>query len=91
MRYYIATEANNRVNKMSNIVETKIENNQKITLTDIAADLNSGNWDALYFASEEQIDKLILLGKIDEDFSSRHFDYQEEMSFLRADAIEEFS
>jgi hypothetical protein len=68
-----------------NKVTQKIENNQKPTLSDIAADLNDGDWDALYFATEKQINKLIGQGKIDEDFSSRYQDYQEEMRCMVAE------
>jgi hypothetical protein len=67
-----------------------IEQKKPITLEAIAFDLNNDNWDALYFATEEQISKLINSGKIDEDFDSRHQDYQEEMRCLRAEAAAEF-
>lgn len=64
---------------MTNHVETAIDNGHAIQLGDIEADLNSGNWDALYFATESQISKLIEAGRIDEDFASRHQEYREEM------------
>jgi len=76
---------------MTNLVEQLIEQQKPITLVAIATDLNSGNWEALYFATEKQIDKLIDTNRIDEDFGSRHQDYQEEMRCLRAEAIIEFS
>jgi len=56
--------------KRTNRCESAIDAGRNITLSDIRTDLNSGNWDALYFASEAQID---------EDFGSRYQDYQEEL------------
>lgn len=69
----------------SNIVNTKIEQGKKITLNDIKADLLSGNWDPLYYATEAQINTLIQRGDIDEDFSSRYEQYQEEMRCMKAE------
>ena len=73
---------------MTNLVEDKINTVPmgRITLADIESDLNTGNWDALYFVTEKQIDRLIETGRIDEDFSSRHQDYAEEMRCLIASA-----
>lgn len=70
---------------MTNRTETAIENGHKITEAMIAEDLNSGNWEALYFATEDQINSLIDSGKIDEDFYSRHQDYREEMRCMMAE------
>lgn len=72
---------------MSNQVEQLIEVGKKITLSAIESDLNSDNWDALYYASETQIRKLIESGKIDEDFFTRHQNYQEEMRVLMNEFI----
>jgi hypothetical protein len=72
-------------------VEQLVENSKPVTLDAIESDLNNNCWDALYFATEEQISSLIDSGKIDEDFYSRHQDYQEEMRCLRAEAQAEFS
>lgn len=68
-------------------VTSKIENGFKPTMVDIAIDLNNGDWDALYFATEKQINKLIDDGKISEDFSSRYEDYQEEMRCMAAEFV----
>ncbi len=70
---------------MTNLVETKIEQRKRITLVDIETDLNSGNWDALYFAKEKQIDSLIRQGRISEDFMARHDNYQEDMRCMLAE------
>ncbi|URC15141.1 hypothetical protein GD1_17 [Paraglaciecola Antarctic GD virus 1] len=64
-----------------------IEKRKKVTKKAILQDLLAGDWDALYFATEEQISSLIDSGKIDEDFSSRHQDYQEEMRVLKAEFV----
>lgn len=69
----------------TNFVSTKIEQGQSFTLDDIANDLNSGNDEPLYFADEAQIDTLIRQGRIDEDFSSRYQDFQEEMRCMQAE------
>ncbi len=66
-------------------VNQQVENRQRVTLAAIESDLNNDSWDALYFATEEQISTLIRQGKISEDFSSRHQDYQEEMRVLKAE------
>ncbi len=66
--------------------EDKIMASKKITNKDIATDLINGDWDALYFATEDQIASLIRCDLISEDFSSRHQDYQEEMRCLIASA-----
>ena len=62
-----------------------------LTLNKIVHDLTvAHNWECLYLASEEQICKLIDQGKIDEDFFSRHQDYQEEMRCMMNGAAAEF-
>jgi len=66
-------------------VNQLVENRKKVTLAAISEDLNNDSWDALYFATEEQIATLIKQGKIDEDFSSRHQDYQEELRVMMAE------
>lgn len=73
------------------MTETQIDNGQPITLDAIAADLNGGQWDALYYATEEQILALIEAERIDGDFFSRHQDYQEEMRVLMNQAMAEFA
>ena len=72
---------------MTNLVETKIEAGQEFTSDDVATDLNSGNWDALYFAKERMILDLIEANRIDEDFYSRHQEYQEEMRIMVAEGV----
>ena len=64
------------------MTETQIDNGQPVTLDAIAADLNGGEWDARYYATEEQIVALIDAGRICEDFFSRHQDHQEEMRVM---------
>ncbi len=79
---------------MSSQVSTteRIEAGLKPTLMSIEYDLNeSDDWECLYFASEEQIDKLINQGRIDEDFGSRHQNYQEELRCMLNEASVEFS
>ena len=73
------------------MTETQIDNGQPVTLDAIAADLNGGEWDALYYATEEQIVALIDAGRISEDFFSRHQDYQEEMRVMMNQAMAEFA
>tara|TARA_Y100001936_G_C16054295_1_gene659910 strand:+ start:1688 stop:1927 length:240 start_codon:yes stop_codon:yes gene_type:complete len=75
----------------TSLVSQQVENGQKVTLEAIETDLNNDQWDALYFASEEQISKLISEGRICEDFSFRYENYQEELRVIRANAAEEFS
>jgi len=67
---------------MTNFVEQAIESGKKVTLSAIESDLNTSNWNALYFATDCQINKLIESGKIDEDFFCRYQDYQEEMRVM---------
>lgn len=67
------------------LTDAKIEAGKKITLDDIKTDLNNGQWDALYYATEEQISTLIDRGDIEEDFFSRHQNYQEEMRVMMAE------
>jgi len=64
------------------IHETRINNDQKLKLQDIVIDLSNNDWDVLYFATEKQINTLIDRGDIDEDFSSRHQEYQEELRII---------
>jgi hypothetical protein len=71
--------------------EQRISEGKKATLETIEADLNSGDWDALYYATEEQIKSLIDSGRISEDFFSRHQDYQEEMRVMMNQAMAEFA
>jgi hypothetical protein len=73
------------------MTETQIENGQPVTLDAIATDLNGGQWDALYYATEAQIVALIDAGRICEDFVPRHQDYQEEMRVLMNQAVAEFA
>ena len=70
-------------------VTPKVEANQKPTQNDIAYDLNNGDWDALYFATENQISALIDRGHIESDFFTRHQDYQEEMRIMVAEIEKE--
>ena len=72
------------------MTETLVENTKPITLDAIAADLNGGEWDALYYATEEQIVALIDAGRICEDFFSRHKDYQEEMRVMMNQVMAEY-
>ena len=63
----------------------------KPTLQSIKLDLDNNNATCLYYASEEQINKLITQNKIDSDYQSIHEDYQEEVRVLIAEARSEFS
>jgi hypothetical protein len=65
--------------------ENKIDAGKKITLSDIADDLNAGHHDALYYATEQQMQKLVDAKRIDEDLWWRHGDYQEEMACMIED------
>ena len=71
--------------------EQRIIEGKKATLESIATDLNNGAWDALYYATEEQVSNLIDSGRICEDFFSRHQDYQEEMRVMMNQAMAEFA
>ena len=62
----------------------------KTTLKSIVADLNAGNTDCLYFATEAQIDSLITRGNIDEDYAYQAANYREEMNCLVNSAQIEF-
>lgn len=73
------------------MTEALAGNAQPITLDVIAADLNAGEWDALYYATEEQIAALIDAGRICEDFFSRHQEYQEEMRVIMNQVMAEFA
>lgn len=68
------------------LVEEQVENGKSITLDAIATDLNNDLDIPLYLASEVQIDNLIQQGRIDEDFSSRYQNAQEELRVMKADA-----
>ena len=59
-----------------------IKSGKKVTLGSIVDALDAGEYDVLYFSSEAQIARLIDAGKIDEDYSSLHFMYLEEMAFM---------
>jgi len=61
-----------------------------MNIKEIASRLNNGDWEPLYSATQKQIDTLINQGKIDEEFFTRHQDYQEEMRCMMGDALEEF-
>jgi len=61
-----------------------------MNIKEIASRLNNGDWEPLYSATQKQIDTLINQGKIDEEFFTRHQDYQEEVSCMMGDALEEF-
>jgi len=61
-----------------------------MNIKEIASRLNNGDWEPLYFATQKQIDTLINQGKIDEEFFTRHQDYQEEVRCMMGDALEEF-
>ena len=65
-----------------NKTSTQVEKRQRVTLDAIAEDLNDGDWEALYYATEDQIFSLINANRISEDFLARHQDYQEEMRVL---------
>jgi|TARA_R100001079_G_scaffold62377_1_gene32176 hypothetical protein len=65
-----------------NKTSTQVEKRQRVTLDAIAEDLNDGDWEALYYATEDQILSLINANRISEDFLARHQDYQEEMRVL---------
>lgn len=73
------------------ITENRISEGKKATLDSIAIDLTNGNWDALYYATEEQIIKLIDSGRICEDFFSRHQYYQEEMYVMMNQVMAELA
>ena len=73
------------------ITEQRISEGKKATLETIEADLNNGDWDALYYATEEQIKSLIDSGRISEDFFSRHQDYQEEARVMMNQLMAEFA
>ncbi len=73
------------------ITEQRISEGKKATQESIATDLNNGDWDALYYATEDQVTRLIDSGRISEDFFSRHQDYQEEMSMMMNEVMAEFA
>ncbi len=73
------------------ITDKRISEGKKATLDSIAIDLTNGDWNALYYATEDQISKLIDSGRICEDFFSRHQDYQEEMRVMINQAMAEFA
>jgi len=67
------------------MTKTQLKTEQKIwhgktpTLSDVADDLNAGHYDALYWATYKQMEKLVDQKRIDEDLLWRHDDYQTEM------------
>lgn len=67
------------------LYEIQIEERKPVSSSAIVEALAEGAWDVLYFAKEAQIDKLIDEGRIDEDFSSRKQDYDEEMRCMKAE------
>ena len=67
--------------------EKLIEQGRKVTLKAIEADLKADWWDALYYASYDQISKLVNQGRIDGDFLPRHDNYQEEMRYMMAEFL----
>ncbi len=71
--------------------ERQVAARRPITLKAIAEDLKGGDWDALYYATEEQIISLINSNHICEDFLTRHQDYQEEMRIMMNQTIAEFA
>ena len=71
------------------MTETLVENTKPITLDAIAVS-KRWRWDALYYATEEQIVALIDAGRICEDFFSRHQDYQEEMRVMMNQVMAEY-
>ena len=66
-------------------VEVLVENRKKVTQKAIVADIQNGNYNCLYFASEQQISKLIDTGKISEDIDSVWQDYQEELRVIKSE------
>jgi len=72
------------------ITEQRITEGKSATLESIETDLNNDCWNALYYASEEQISQLISENRISEDFFARHQDRLEEMRCLKAEAEAEF-
>ncbi len=67
-----------------NLTTNKIDGGKNPTLLDIETDLINGEWEALYFATEQQIHSLIEQGRIDDGFYSHHQDYQEELRMMCA-------
>ena len=55
-----------------------------MTLTTIVNQINAGNTECLYLATQEQIDGLVSSGRIDEDFAAKYDEAQEEMRCLMA-------
>jgi len=55
-----------------------------MTLTTIVKQINAGNTECLYLATQQQIDGLISSGRIDEDFAAKYDEAQEEMRCLMA-------
>ncbi len=72
-------------------VEQQIDNGKAVTESAVLTDIQDGNMDCLYFATEGHIDSLIEKGKISEDVASQHQDHQEEMRGMMADANIEFA
>lgn len=65
--------------------ELKIFAGMKFTLSDLADDLNAGWLDALYYATEQQMHRLVEAKRISEDLLWRWGDYQEEAAQLEDD------
>jgi hypothetical protein len=59
--------------------ELAIKNEKSVTDQMIIDDLQNGLTNCLYFATKNQVDRLIDNGDIDEDYSSVFQDYQEEL------------
>jgi hypothetical protein len=67
------------------LYQQQIEEKKPVSSSAIVEALKEGEWDVLYFAKEAQIDKLIEQGRIDEDFSSRKQDFDEEMRAMMSE------
>ncbi len=78
-------KGNKTMTQSYGVTEKRIEEGKSVTLESIETDLNNDCWNALYYATYEQISTLIQQNRISEDFSSRHDNYQEEMRCLKAE------
>jgi hypothetical protein len=61
-----------------------LEEAKPVTLKDIMQDLDNDNYEALYFVTEEQIEKIDALEKYD-NIMSRWMDAQEELLILSSE------
>jgi hypothetical protein len=61
-----------------------LEEAKPVTLKDIKQDLDNDNYEALYFVTEEQIEKIDALEKYD-NIMSRWMDAQEELLILSSE------